>query len=291
MVEGHVGKMRSFGIMQGRLTPSNGRGIQFFPFDNWKKEFEIGKQIGLNEIEWIFDYDNYIENPILSKNGISEIKECIRNEEIKVKSVCFDYFMRRPFYKTKAEDRLAYRQENVEFVKRVVDGMNQIGATILEVPMVDDSSIQTPEERRLMVDFLQEVLSIAEDCGIYIGCETDMPVGVFREFLDEINHPRIKANYDSGNSSGLGYNHWDELHNLAEYVANVHIKDRVFHGTTVALGTGSANFEDVFSSLKDIDYRGSIILQAARSEDGTEMNNISNQFAFVKDLCDRYGLV
>ena len=49
--------MRSYGIMQGRLTPSNGRGIQFFPFDNWQQEFITGSSIGLNEIEWIFDYD------------------------------------------------------------------------------------------------------------------------------------------------------------------------------------------------------------------------------------------
>ena len=35
--------MISFGIMQGRLTPSQGKGIQFFPFDHWEKEFELGE--------------------------------------------------------------------------------------------------------------------------------------------------------------------------------------------------------------------------------------------------------
>ena len=48
--------MLSFGIMQGRLTPANGRGIQFFPFENWENEFMDCARIGLDEIEWIFDY-------------------------------------------------------------------------------------------------------------------------------------------------------------------------------------------------------------------------------------------
>ena len=50
--------MRSIGIMQGRLTQPKGRGIQFFPFDNWIEEFKVAKEIGLKEIEFIFDYDN-----------------------------------------------------------------------------------------------------------------------------------------------------------------------------------------------------------------------------------------
>ena len=42
--------MWQIGIMQGRLTEPNGRGIQFFPFDNWRPEFEAAKEIGLDEI-------------------------------------------------------------------------------------------------------------------------------------------------------------------------------------------------------------------------------------------------
>ena len=33
----------STGIMQGRLTEPRGRGIQFFPFENWEREFEDRK--------------------------------------------------------------------------------------------------------------------------------------------------------------------------------------------------------------------------------------------------------
>jgi len=276
--------------MQGRLTPSRGRGIQFFPFDNWKREFEIGSKIGINEIEWIFDYDRYVDNPLWDATGIQLINRVEEETGVEVKSVCFDYFMRRPFFKAAKVEAAAIRKENIEFVKKIITGMKEIGAYILEIPFVDASSMKTTDEKNYVTEFLSEVLIIADDVDVLIGCETDMPVGTFRNFLDSVNHPRIRANYDSGNSSGLGYKHSDELLSLSEYVANVHIKDRVYQGTTVTLGSGSADFDQVFSSLKKIKYGGSIVLQAARGEDGNEVTNIKNQLSFVKTYCKEYGL-
>ncbi len=63
------GKKMKYGIMQGRLTPSNGRGIQFFPFENWENEFYVARDIGLDEIEFIFDYPNYTQNPLWTSTG------------------------------------------------------------------------------------------------------------------------------------------------------------------------------------------------------------------------------
>ncbi len=282
--------MRSYGIMQGRLTPSEGRGIQFFPFDNWDVEFELGAEIGINEIEWIFDYDNYNDNPLWSSKGVSNVRDVIDSTSVVVHSICFDYFMRRPFYKASTFEMNDVRDENIEFAHRIIDAMTEVGASLMEIPMVDDSSIKNDEERKRVIDYLQDVLYIAEAADILIGCETDMPVGVFKKFLDDINHPRIRANYDSGNSSGLGYDHEDEINSLGDYIANVHVKDRVLHGTTVELGTGSADFDKTFSALKSIGYEGSVILQAARDEDGNEAFTIASQLEFVQGYCRKYGL-
>ena len=69
------------GIIQGRLTPSRGRGLQFSPFEEWKQEFHVGKEIGIQEIEWIFDYERYEENPIWTETGCWEICEVIEDTE------------------------------------------------------------------------------------------------------------------------------------------------------------------------------------------------------------------
>ncbi len=281
--------MISFGIMQGRLTPSNGRGIQFFPFDSWQEEFEIGKRLGIDEIEWIFDYPDYEMNPLWKTDGLNRIKGIIRNTGVKVRSTCLDYFMRRPFYKS-IDGLETIREENLDFCKRILFAMKEIEASLLEIPMVDDSSVKTKEERKRVIDFLHAVLDIATPLGIKIGCETDMPVGVFRSFLEEINSSNVYANYDSGNSSGLGYDHETEILSLNKYIANVHIKDRQIHGTSKDLGTGNADFDKVFSSLKKTGYDDSIILQAARGEDGKEEEQIKSQLGFVHAYCEKYEL-
>ena len=282
--------MISLGIMQGRLTPSKGRGIQFFPFDNWEEEFYTCKKLGLREIEWIFDYDRYEENPLWIDDGACKIRNVIEKSDVKVRSVCFDYFMRRAFYKADDSDKEFRRRENLEIVGQVVSSMKKIGATLLEIPMVDDSSVKTDQEETEVIGFLGEVLNISEQPGVSIGCETDLPVGRFRAFLDRMDNPYIFANYDSGNSSGLGYDHKAEINSLGQYIANVHIKDRKLHGTTMPLGTGSADFDKVFSSLKNIRYDKSILLQAARGVDGDEEKNIAAQLEFVKSYCQKYDM-
>lgn len=277
--------LHPIGIMQGRLTPSDGRGIQFFPFENWEKEFSIGQEIGLDEIEWIFDYDRYSENPIWTAEGCQKIQENIKETGVRIHSVCFDYFMRRPFYK----DKGSY-EENIDFFSHVLEGMESIGASLIEIPLVDDSSVQSEEERNAVIRLAQDMAERAAGKNIDVGFETDMPPVIFRTFLEDIGRENVVANYDSGNSSGLGYDHREELLSLGTFVGNVHIKDRVFQNGTVKLGTGSADFDKVFSSLKAIDYRGSIILQAARGMDGDEKNNILNQVHFIKEYMRKYKM-
>lgn len=295
MAEGHVGnidifegrKMFNFGIIQGRLTPSNGRGIQFFPFDNWREEFYVAKEIGLQEIEWIFDYERYEENPLWNETDRNEINKIFLETGVGVRSICFDYFMRRPFYKYGEGDRDAVYRENCQMAFKVIDSLSEIGGELLEVPMVDNSSLKTEEEHALAIKYIEEIAAYAEQRSIMIGLETDLAPGEFTRFLNKVKPYYIYANFDSGNSSGIGYNPNEEIPALGERIGNVHIKDRQYHGTTVALGTGNADFDAVFENLKKIGYRKSFILQAARGNDGQEKENIKQQLKFVKKYVEK----
>ncbi|MEG1876544.1 MAG: sugar phosphate isomerase/epimerase [Lachnospiraceae bacterium] len=271
----------SIGIMQGRLTPRKGREIQFFPFDNWENEFYLAKNLGLDEIEWIFDWENYEENPLWTSNMRKRIVEVVKQTGVTIHSVCFDYFMRRPFYKEKPEKEKKVYDENVQILTTIIEAAHQIKAHLIEIPLVDNSSVKTELEQKKMIEFIQHMSIIAQTYHIMLGLETDFPPAVFKNFLDKIDRKNVVANYDSGNSSGLGYRHREELLSLNQYVYNVHIKDRIYGGTSVPLGTGSADMKEVFASLKQIEYKGSIILQAARGEDGREEENIREQKQFV----------
>ncbi len=280
--------MICYGIMQGRLTSSEGRGIQFFPFENWQKEFFTAQEISLNEIEWIFDYDRYKENPIWTLSGRNEIKSIIRKTGVNVNSVCFDYFMRRSFYKHQKNERSELYQENLDIAYHVIDGLADIGGRLLEIPMVDDSSLKTEEEEKYATEYVEKLAVYAVKRDIKIGLETDLAPGKFTDFLNRIKSCYVYANFDSGNSSGIGYKPNEEIPALGNRIYNVHIKDRIYKGSTVALGTGSADFDGVFKNLKNIGYKNSMILQAAREKDGFETETIKGQLDFVKMYFKKY---
>lgn len=278
-----------FGIMQGRLTEPNGRGIQFFPFDNWENEFYTAKKLGLDEIEFIFDYDRYNENPLWTEEGIKRIRTVKEATGIKINAVCFDYFMRRPFFK---EGRGMYelvREENTVIMNKVLSAMKQLGISLLEVPLVDNSSLKNPSEKIAFREWLSGIVE-SSDNSIYFALETDLNPQDFVEYLQAFHNSRVGANYDSGNSSGLGYDLYEEVTALKDCIFNIHIKDRIYHGTTVRLGTGNADFEKLFRGLSEIGYQHNFILQAARGLDGEEEQNIACQVKFVKEYVQKYGI-
>jgi len=283
--------MITYGMMQGRLIEQKGRGIQFFPFEEWKDEFEIARQIGIDEIEFIFDYENYEENPLWSKGGIEEIKTLIKETGVRVNSICFDYFMRKPFFKAngEAERKLLY-QENKIFLEKIMKVSADLGIKLIEIPLVDSSAIKTGEEKEVFREFLHCIIECQGDNNIFLGLETDLPPLELREYIESFNSPSIKANYDTGNSSALGYNVYQEITVLKELISNIHIKDRVLNGGTVQLGSGNTDFVSFFKVLKEINYSGSLILQAARGEDGYERETVAGQLNFVKEYVKNFNI-
>lgn len=267
--------MNSIGIMQGRLTARRGRPIQFFPFDGWRSEFAVAASIGLQEIEFIFDAERYEENPLWREKGREEIRALVRESGVTVHTVCADYFMVKPL--------------SVVVLTRLIEYASQIGAKGVEIPFVDNSSIKTAEEEDAVCAVLEEVLPIAKKHAVWIGLETDFPPGRFKVLLERFDDPHLRANYDTGNSAGLGYDPKEELAAYGKYIANIHIKDRKIHGTTVPLGTGSVSFGDFFGALKDLAYSGSFILQAARGEEGCEKETVASQRAFVLERLKKYS--
>ena len=61
----------NIGVMQGRLLPKFQNRFQAFP-NSWVREFQIARSIGLKNIEFIFDYDCYKQNPLFTSYGIKK---------------------------------------------------------------------------------------------------------------------------------------------------------------------------------------------------------------------------
>ena len=150
------------------------------------------------------------------------------------------------------------------------------------LPFVDASRIAGDDDRRVALTVLSEVLSDAERAGVELHLETDLAPAAFAALLADLPHPRLKVNYDAGNSASLGYDPRAEFAAYGERIGSVHIKDRVRGGGTVPLGTGDADLPAVFAGLCALRYGGDFVLQAARPEPGTEVARAAQDARFVR---------
>jgi L-ribulose-5-phosphate 3-epimerase len=269
--------MNLIGIMQGRLLPPTDNRIQCFPRQNWADEYELGAKAGIDCIEWIYDFFGADVNPIATDAGIAQMKTLSKNSGVQVLSICADYFMERPLVRASAGEMA----ERLAMFDWLLGRGHLLGVNRMIVPFVDASRIETEAEFEGVIETLQRILPMVERVNIEIHLETSLPPARFASLLGCLPHPLLKANYDSGNSSSLGYKPHEEFAAYGNRVGSVHIKDRLLGGSTVAPGTGDADFPALAESLKVVSYSGDFILQVARGAVGDEVNWIRQNREFV----------
>ena len=285
---------RTFGIMQGRLSPPEGGRFQSFPRNAWREEFSRARELGLDYIEWIHDAygegkdaTGRVANPIFSEAGLAELDALKREHLIATPALCGDWFMDVPFIRCSPPQRIRREQHLHELIPVAA----RIGATRIVLPFVDNSKMNGEYEKQAVLDILKRALPVAEKNAVELHLQTDFGAQDFAAFLRRLEHPMLKVNWDSGNSSGLGYIATEEFTAYGHRIGSVHINDRFRKPEggveTRPLGTGSADFDDVFRAMESITYKGGFTLQVARGVDGDEVNFIREQLAFLKPYADR----
>jgi L-ribulose-5-phosphate 3-epimerase len=261
-----MGLTNEIGIMQGRLSPRIDGKIQAYPASTWQKEFEIAQEIGYAAIEWIVEKP--VEtNALMTDSGKAEIKRVIASTGVRIDYVCADIFMQQPLVRMTEE----VKSQNKDCLLKILKNTKEVGAIGVEIPFVDNSSIKNDKEKQEFIDAMQDAFKLAKDLDLKISLETDLSPFAFRELLEAIGLDFVQANYDIGNSASLGFDPKEELEAYGKKILNVHVKDRKLGGTTVPLGTGSADIQGVFQKLNQIGYAGGITMQAARGENDIDI--------------------
>ena len=274
--------MTHIGIMQGRLIPPTDNRIQCFPRERWADEFALASQVGLDCIEWIYDLYGADANPLATDFGVENLKQLSQQHKVSILSICADYFMDKPLIRASQ----AELDDRLNTFYWLLERGRLIGIHRIVIPFVDASRIDTQAEFDGVVTLLKRLLQEAEKTGIEIHLETSLDPLRFSELLAQLPHPLLKVNYDSGNSSSLGYAPRQEFASYGERVGSVHIKDRLLGESTVPLGTGDADFPALAECLRNVAYEGDFILQVARGTSGNEVAWAKQNREFVlKYIC------
>ena len=255
---------QKIGFMQGRLSPIIDGRIQAFPWENWKDEFPAAQRINIHLMEWTLDQERLYQNPLMTETGQAAIRALCKDHAISIPSLTGDCFMQAPLWKMEGAQRIALERDFVEIAKSCA----AVGITILVIPLVDNGRIEGAGQEDALVRFLENQENFLAEHRLKVVFESDYVPQELARFIARLNPVLFGINYDIGNSAALGFKPQEEFAAYGQRVINVHVKDRVLGGTTVSLGTGSADFEAVFAALAQINYQGNFILQTARAADG-----------------------
>lgn len=266
------------GILQGRLTPSRGRGIQFFPDENWEKEFIDARSIGLEAIELLVRPKGLREHPLMTEAGRVRLRELSGETGVAIPSV-HGYYV--------PED--AYAADLLDIVRATAE----IGATAVLVSFFHEKKLGSSPDAswKRAHELLAPAAEAAKDLGVTLGIEAELPAEALLGFIEEALAPEaFGVYYDLGNQFACGFPVADEIRLLGERIVGVHVKDRLpntdpnVESRTVPLGEGCADFKNAFAALRDTGYSGHLILQAARGEDGDELERNRGYREFTEKI-------
>ena len=250
--------------MQGRLSPIVNGMIQSFPWTNWREEISDAARLGLFKMEWTLDQDRLYENPLMTIAGREEIITLSQEHKLLISSLTGDCFMQAPFWKVDGAAREARQQDFIA----IMEACSKIGISQMVVPLVDNGSIQSQGEALVLRDFLLSLEARLASLNMRVIFESDYAPRELANFIATYPDKQFGINYDTGNSAAMGFDVKEEFQCYGGRVTNVHIKDRVLAGTTIALGEGNTDFKSVFEQLSRVNYTGSLILQTARAKGG-----------------------
>jgi L-ribulose-5-phosphate 3-epimerase len=272
------------GIMQGRLLPPEAQRFQCFPKSRWREEFPLAAAAGLQTIEWIYDAYGEDANPLTTDIGIDELKRLCARHRVQVVSVCADWFMDFPLIRI---DEVT-AQDRWQRLRWLIERCALLSIGRIVVPFVDVAAIHTSAEVDVVVTGIEKLSSLLDETQVELHLETALSPDEFAALLARLPHPRVRVNYDSGNSASLGFRPEEEFSAYGARVGSVHIKDRKLGAGTVPLGEGDTDFEALFCALARTHFCGDFVLQAARGVNGEELDwakkNVATSLRWIRRL-------
>ena len=212
------------GIIQGRLTVPK-EGHQTTP-ENWQNEFKLINKLSLEHIEWNFNKEKLLNNPLLTSKISSFYLQ-------KISSVCFDNAVSESIFD------YDFFYSNILFL---IPLLKEIGVNKITLPLVEEARMKSDEDVEKVKNYL--FLCGEKNSKLYINIESDSEIYYTQSLLNYSKN--INFTYDTGNLTAEGYDHEKYLKNTINKITNIHLKDRIYGGDSVCNFEGNTNFDLIF---------------------------------------------
>ena len=249
--------------MQGRLLPPVGGHIQEFP-QNWKDEFTLLNECGLDSVEWLLTKGSISFNPAL-RDPQSVVG-------YPISSICVDTLVDEGIHDSE------YLRETLEPLCRLISEHPFVKT--ITIPLLEESSMEDDFKRKKFLGCMVQIAQLYPN--INFSFEAELGIEELEEIVSLCDN--FYVTYDTGNITSYGLDHAEYISTFSKKINNVHLKDRTFDARTVEPTQGDTDFKQIFKNLKTINYDGPYILQTARSADGHEKDTILRHKKIFEDL-------
>ena len=260
------------GIMQGRLSKAPlGKDLDWFPFDNWEKEFIHAREIGFNYIELVIDRYESKYNPLLTNEGKKKLLELSIKYSININYVCYNSII----------EKSILLDSTINEIKKRISDFSELKIRNLILPLFGCSEINKSNISKVS-NQIKEIYYFAKNKNIKLLLESDLPFNKQKTFLDfHLRELNIGIVYDIGNASSQKHNVLEEFYSGREYIKHIHIKDKNLKKENVNLGEGIVDFKKIIPCLKKF-KNINLTLETDRGQNPkiTQKNNI----IFLKKL-------
>ncbi len=270
-------KNKSFpvAILQGRLSPDVDNRYQFFPKEKWQDEFKLAHELGFDGIEWLIDPKGWENNPIFG-DSFDEAESLAKETSLPIMSVCADWFMEVCIWEGDPEEHRAR-------IRSLFSHLTRTTNKLLLLPLLETHNIFEEDIQDKVVTVLKPLREELEASGIRIAFETQLSAQQLISFLAKFESEAFGVYYDIGNCTSYGFNCAEDIRLLQSRVKGVHVKDRKVGTTTpLRLGEGDADFGGVIAALTEIDWQGTLVMQAWRGEE--YLDDARTQLAFIRSF-------
>lgn len=165
----------------------------------------------------------------------------------------------------------AVRRRGIENNKRSIECLAAAGCQAMVGPFHSaigcfSGSPASSDEWKYAVDSMKQTAEHAEKYGLDLCLE---PLNRFecylincsqqlRKFIDEVNHPRCKALYDTFHAHIEEKSVCGAIHLLGDKIGQVHISEN----DRSTPGQGAVRWEETFAALHEVNYNGLYVIEA-----------------------------
>ncbi|WP_338869569.1 sugar phosphate isomerase/epimerase [Spirosoma sp. SC4-14] len=163
------------------------------------------------------------------------------------------------------------REAGVNYLKSIIDCASLAGATILMGPFYAGFKVftgrpATADEWKWSVEGMRDVAAYAQTKNIVLAIEYLNRFETYLltcadelvRYVEDVNHPNCRAAFDTFHANMEEKNIGDALRKVAPYLVHVQISEN----DRSTPGKGHINLEEVFTVLKEVDYKGPIAIEA-----------------------------